>query len=263
MADQSLTFEELRQRWKVSERTLRRKIATNGVPRPFKVGSLLRWRMGDVENYERRQVEVDPSLGIMADIRDRMETRGDEEVAVNADDPAAWKQLRKSLERLDKLDSKGIDELIGLAMGLDIDGDRLELFSVAAKIHAENSPIANDLKKRRSANAQSHNGPVVPIFLPCVGPLAELRERTLGAFSAANHAVKVLGALDTFFPELFGQKPPEAPLSGQAASQCLTLLAPIYNKFLELGISPVGGGIRTFEDVDDDDDDDDSTWGAK
>ena len=58
MADETLTFNELRQRWKVSERNLRRKIAENRIPRPFRVGVLLRWRLPDIKGYERDQVEV-------------------------------------------------------------------------------------------------------------------------------------------------------------------------------------------------------------
>ena len=50
--DTTLTATQLCKRWQISRATLDRKVNSNGIPKPFRVGNGLRWRILDIERYE-------------------------------------------------------------------------------------------------------------------------------------------------------------------------------------------------------------------
>lgn len=64
MSRPNLSTEELANRWSVTPRTIKRWRSEGIGPRSFKIGQLVRYRLDDVEQFERRSPgTTQPSTG--------------------------------------------------------------------------------------------------------------------------------------------------------------------------------------------------------
>ena len=207
-----LTVDNLLRRWKISRSTLERRLRAGDIPAPFKIGSGLRWRLSEIQQFETRP-DLDATIDNLAAVRDKLDVITDDppaaaEAVEKADTKPNWAKLRRALEGLEKADDEAIAKLAELAHDLGVDADRLELFAVAVTERAAMRPIADEFASRDVTNDKAHQHPRGN-GLAYYSDVSQLQAATQASLEASRNARAGMAILELLFWRLFGKVEPE------------------------------------------------------